>query len=137
MSSRLHNKWHRHNHHTEPTNDPNLPDSSHDPIASPDSPFQGDFVMQGSLSASQTSLRPTAVFSGPNIGVIAASENISLSANKNVIVDNILQADQIQFNKIRALGQTREFGGQVVNTGLFLEITVENQNYFIPLWRPL
>jgi hypothetical protein len=137
MSSRLHNKWHRHNHHTNPTDDPNLPDSSHDPIASPESPFQGDFVMQGSLSATQTSLNPTAVFNGPNIGIVAGSENISLSANSNVIVDNVLQAKEIQFGKLRSIGFTSEFGGQVVNTGLFLEVTIENQNYFIPLWRPL
>lgn len=52
MSSRFHNKFHRHNHHTNPSNDPRYPDSSHDPIASPDAPFQGDFVLQGSLSSS-------------------------------------------------------------------------------------
>jgi hypothetical protein len=52
MSSRFHNKWHRHNHHTKSTNDPNFPDSAHDPIASPEFPFQGDFVVQGVLSAS-------------------------------------------------------------------------------------
>jgi len=51
MSSRFHNKWHRHNHHTNPSNNSNYPDSSHDPIASPDSPFQGDFVLQGVLSS--------------------------------------------------------------------------------------
>jgi hypothetical protein len=52
MSSRFHNKWHRHNHHTISINDPNYPDASHDPIASPESPFQGDFILQGGLSAS-------------------------------------------------------------------------------------
>jgi len=51
MSSRFHNKWHRHNHHTARSNDPRYPDSSYDPIASPDAPFQGDFVVQGVLSA--------------------------------------------------------------------------------------
>lgn len=52
MSSRFHNKFHRHNHHTKPSSDPRFPDSGHDPIASPDSPFQGDFVLNGTLSAS-------------------------------------------------------------------------------------
>jgi hypothetical protein len=51
MSSRLHNKFHRHNHHTISTNDPRYPDAAHDPIASPEAPFQGDFVVQGSISA--------------------------------------------------------------------------------------
>ncbi len=50
MSSRFHNKFHRHNHHTTGT-DPQYPDASHDPIASPESPFQGDFVLNGSLSS--------------------------------------------------------------------------------------
>lgn len=49
MSNRLHNKWHRHNHHTNYT--PNEPDSAHDPIASPDDPFQGDFVVNGLISS--------------------------------------------------------------------------------------
>jgi len=52
MSSRFHNKFHRHNHHTVSTGDPRYPDASYDPIASPDSPFQGDFILNGSLSAS-------------------------------------------------------------------------------------
>ena len=51
MSSRFHSKHHRHNHHTDPSADPRYPDSAHDPIASPDSPFQGPFVLQGVLSA--------------------------------------------------------------------------------------
>lgn len=46
MSSRFHNKWHRSNHHTNPT--PVYPDSSHDPIASPEYPFQGQFVIESS-----------------------------------------------------------------------------------------
>jgi hypothetical protein len=51
MSSRFHNKFHRHNHHTTPINDPRYPDAAHDPIASPESPFQGNFVIAGGLSA--------------------------------------------------------------------------------------
>jgi len=51
MSSRLHNKFHRHNHHTARVNDPRYPDSSYDPIASHESPFLGDFILQGMLSA--------------------------------------------------------------------------------------
>jgi hypothetical protein len=53
MSSRFHNKWHRHNHHTKNSNDPRYPDSAHDPIASPAAPFQGDFVVQATVSATQ------------------------------------------------------------------------------------
>jgi hypothetical protein len=46
MSSRLHNKFHRHNHHTTSTNDTRYPDAAYDPIASYAVPFNGPFVVQ-------------------------------------------------------------------------------------------
>jgi len=49
MSNRFHSKWHRRNHHTY-GNDTN-PDASHDPIASQQQPFLGEFVLKGALSA--------------------------------------------------------------------------------------
>ena len=43
MSNRFHNKWHRHNHHTDkPIGEP---DAGWDPIASPEDPFKGPFVI--------------------------------------------------------------------------------------------
>ena len=49
-NARFHNKYHRANHHTTPSG--TIPDSGSDPIASPQYPFQGDFVINGALSAS-------------------------------------------------------------------------------------
>ena len=50
MSNRFHNKFHRHNHHTEPTSREDLyPDSAYDPIASYESPFRGDFYLSGNF----------------------------------------------------------------------------------------
>lgn len=49
MSNRFHNKWHRRNHHTY--GNASNPDAGHDPIASQEQPFLGEFVLQGSLSA--------------------------------------------------------------------------------------
>ena len=49
MSNRFHSKWHRHNHHTNPV--AAEPDSGHDPIASPEDPFQGSFIINGMVSA--------------------------------------------------------------------------------------
>jgi len=49
-NARFHNKYHRANHHTTPSL--GIPDSASDPIASPTAPFQGDFIINGSLSAS-------------------------------------------------------------------------------------
>ena len=51
MSNRFHNKFHRHNHHTRPTDrDGRYPDSAYDPIASPDSPFEGEFFVDGNIT---------------------------------------------------------------------------------------
>jgi hypothetical protein len=49
MSNRFHSKFHRSNHHTYLAN--NNPDTGHDPIASVDLPFRGDFILCGALSA--------------------------------------------------------------------------------------
>lgn len=45
--NRYHNKFHRHNHHTNPTAGDN--DSQNDPIASSSDPFQGNFDLAGNL----------------------------------------------------------------------------------------
>ena len=47
MSNRFHSKLHKHNHHSKPTD--GYPDSSYDPIASYESPFQGDFYADGNI----------------------------------------------------------------------------------------
>jgi hypothetical protein len=94
MSNRFHSKYHRKNHHTygNPTN----PDASHDPIASPDQPFLGDFSLQGALCAvapasayagyfysSKTGIRTI----GGEIGLAAFSFNTPLSTafGKNIM----------------------------------------------------
>jgi len=79
MSSRFHNKFHRHNHHTTPIDDPRYPEAAHDPIASPESPFQGDFILQGSLSASETITAAGIIFSDP-IQIIGLSATNTFSA---------------------------------------------------------
>jgi hypothetical protein len=49
MSNRFHSKFHRSNHHTYGIEV--NPDTGHDPIASRDLPFRGDFILKGALSA--------------------------------------------------------------------------------------
>lgn len=80
MSSRLHNKFHRHNHHTSPpsNNDPRYPDASFDPIASYTVPFNGPFVIQNPNLIAPTT--PSTLHT-PNIAIdvagdIAATGNI-------------------------------------------------------------
>lgn len=50
MSSRFHNKYHRHCHHTIPLSGD--VDAASDPIASSDNPFTGDFHLMGNLIVS-------------------------------------------------------------------------------------
>jgi len=51
MSNRFHNKFHRHNHHTTPTDrSGHYPDSAYDPIASPEAPFRGEFYVDGNIT---------------------------------------------------------------------------------------
>jgi len=69
MSNRFHSKFHRQNHHTytSATN----PDAGHDPIASPQQPFRGDFVLSGALSC-YAGASATAGFFGTNNTALCA-----------------------------------------------------------------
>jgi hypothetical protein len=74
MSNRFHNKFHRHNHHTRPTDPGRLyPDSAYDPIASRESPFQGEFYLDGdmfalsSVSVARELTAPIAVFGNATV----------------------------------------------------------------------
>lgn len=51
MSNRFHNKFHRQNHHSNPT--VGYPDSAFDPIASFEQPFKGEFYYQGDIITTQ------------------------------------------------------------------------------------
>jgi hypothetical protein len=83
MSSRLHNKFHRHNHHTTSINNPLYPDASYDPIASYDVPFQGPFVVQNqSVSATNTPSTDT-------VAIDAAGDIIT--NNGNIVINGIGQ----------------------------------------------
>ena len=96
MSNRFHSKWHRRNHHTytNPTN----PDAGHDPIASQQQPFLGEFVLFGTLScwaplssyaggffSNNTSLCAIAGYRGlfvqaPRVGMEIKSNSLAISA---------------------------------------------------------
>ena len=79
MSSRLHNKFHRHNHHTNSTNDPRYPDASYDPIASYTSPFNGPFVVKNPGQTAPTTQSPG------NVAIDVAGD-IYVSSNGNITV---------------------------------------------------
>jgi hypothetical protein len=140
MSSRLHHKWHRHNHHTDPTPNVDLPDSGHDPIASPESPFQGTFALNGMLSSSQEGR-----FTG-NPALILQTNNLGLSSNGGMYLGGVATFDgsEIRVRRVRVVTPTQPLGFNpvqsfdftpVVNSGKFLEVIIDNQSYWIPLWQ--
>jgi hypothetical protein len=105
MSSRFHNKFHRHNHHTTPINDPRYPDAAHDPIASPESPFQGTFVVAGGLSAVMLSA------AGGQFQEIKAAVDFTGDIEKSFTIPN-----------------------NITTTSTFLKIKVNGTDRYIRLW---
>ena len=87
-NARFHDKLHRKNHHTNQT--VGFPDSASDPIASPDQPFQGDFVVNGILSSSQ--------------GISLLSANIDGDVYcENIHVNNFTYTDYISGNSTEVI----------------------------------
>ena len=130
MSSRFHNKFHRHNHHTLAINDPRYPDASHDPIASPDSPFLGDFVLVGTLSA-----MPPPALSGSSTlfgkpGAIIYGTPVAAQVEGNMAVTGSISAANINFT-----GNTITTYTDPSTTGTFLEVIVNGVTYGIRLWQ--
>jgi hypothetical protein len=89
MDSLYHQKYHRHNHHTEVGLDELNTDASLDPIASYAEPFQGDFVLSGCLFSQGLSAI------SQNIGINLSSGYIALSTTGQGIFDSIVYASSI------------------------------------------
>lgn len=153
MSSRFHNKYHRHNHHSRTEGDPRYPDASHDPIASSDSPFVGPFFLWGSLSA--TSMAPfdvgipgpAAHFDAPPVSgipgtaIVATAEGgTALNALGNVNIQGAVDASgNITANDIVLTGDViTNYAGTdtlpLTATGEFLILRLNGQTRAIRLW---
>lgn len=118
MSNRFHSKHHRFSHHTAPTNNPRWPDTARDPIASHESPFLGDFVMLGTLSAVSSSLYSS---NSALAGVFDGQVNIT----SNLSADNIsLVGDVIRIPSV-----------VTTSSGKYLVIKLSNEYYGIRLWN--
>ena len=106
MSNRFHSKFHRANHHTY--NRATNPDAGHDPIASKDQPFLGEFVLNGSLSC----VAPLSSFAGyfysTNNAISAISDNLGIS----VFSDNLALRATSSKTAIQAFG---------TNTGIIVD----------------
>jgi hypothetical protein len=148
MSSRLHNKYHRHNHHTVSTVDPRYPDSGHDPIASPDSPFLGAFVLNGTLSASglpnfsQITSTPAGVFTSYPTAIQAVAVSGNNIGNALEVTGNITGTGSLSLQGSVSAANV-VFTGLVSNTydnvplqstGEFLTLNVNGVDKLIRLW---
>lgn len=84
MSNRFHSKYHRQNHHsyTNPFN----PDAGHDPIASQDQPFRGDFCLFGALSCFAPLSATAGYFYSNNTALcaIAQDKGLHIFASRNI-----------------------------------------------------
>lgn len=131
MSSRFHNKYHRHNHHTTAITDPRYPDASHDPIASAESPFLGDFTMLGTLSAigssqySTVSGQPAAVF------IPGQGTNVAVEAYGDISLTGTLSAAGVAFTG----NVLTTFASPVTALGQFLEVNINGTIRYIRLWN--
>ena len=84
MSNRFHSKYHRQNHHTYSSSD--NPDAGHDPIASPEAPFQGPFVINGTLSAVAPLSASAGFFKSNNTGVVACGNVLGADIYGNTCI---------------------------------------------------
>lgn len=86
------NKFHRYNHHSYHI--PGVPDAGYDPIASYDSPFRGEFILSGMLSAaSPLSSDPFSIVTDAAYGAFISAENITVTDTINAYYMNVQYLD--------------------------------------------
>jgi len=83
-NARFHNKLHRKNHHSTPTD--GYPDSATDPIASAAEPFQGDFYLAGNLNVAGAINTVFSTLSNISIPTPVLSATIGFNPTNSLIV---------------------------------------------------
>ena len=107
MSNRFHNKFHRFNHHSAGTPDPKYPDATYDPIASYDSPFQGEFFSQGDIVTTQN-----------------LSAGIDLIVNNNAVIQNNLSVGyDVEIGSDLVVKKNFTVNGEYANINTLVYIT--------------
>lgn len=114
MSNRFHNKFHRFNHHSAGTPDPKYPDAAYDPIASYDSPFQGEFFSQGTIVTTQD------LSAGTDLAV---NNNATIKNNLSVGYDVEIGSDLVVQKNFTVNGEYTN-----INTLVYITSAVEIVN---------
>lgn len=129
MSTLYHPKFHRHNHHTRPTDVAVHPDSSYDPIASNEVPFQGDFYVDGSIVAKHH-YNAIKFFHRENALLVNAP--ISVSAIGDADFRTVVKTDSFSIDKssFRPINVTH-----TDNSAAFWLVYINNTPYGIRLWE--
>lgn len=133
MTPIYHNKFHGKNHHTIATDVLNYPDAAKDPIASPESPFQGDFVCADTIYSYDDNLAAT--FKNKNIAMYVSGSNntVCLSTTDDVLFYNQLTANTLSFS------EKGMYSIDYVNTnnndnGTFWVVILSGVPYGLRLW---
>jgi hypothetical protein len=121
MSNRFHNKFHRFNHHSAGSPDPKYPDAGYDPIASFDSPFQGEFYSEGDIITTQNLSAGIDLTINRN-ALIRNNLVVGYDANvkNNLLIDNNLsvQGDTTRLNTAVFITSSVDISVNSSNTGL-------------------
>jgi hypothetical protein len=140
MSNRLHQKNHRFNHHSlrlGQTRDPKYPDAGYDPIASFESPFQGEFYSQGDIITTQSLTANNNVLVGQNLTVL---QNVNIEKDLIVRKNAEIANDLTVRGNFTVLGESSQIetvthitsAVSITNTGSGPALRVE-QTGFQPL----
>lgn len=127
-TARFHDKLHRANHHSTPT--AGLPDSSYDPIASSDRPFQGDFYLNGSLSAvgsgifSGLSIGPTILGNDGSTSIGGDSGTTTIGGNNSTTIIGGSASDVTISNSTNIRSSGVSIAGDINITGASSKISV-------------
>lgn len=122
MSNRFHNKFHRHNHHTKPTDGTGLyPDSAHDPIASPDAPFQGEFCVDGNI----TSLSSVSSVDGTFERNVVVKNNLNVGGNVVFANTQIANSDTVLVRGNNSTVAVRQINPVIWNTDAVFMTSVQ------------
>lgn len=130
MSSKFHNKFHRHNHHTTPVPDPRYPDAAHDPIASQLAPFLGTFW----LSSGDIQIVNGEIYTQSGNSVqwsLATSDSVTTVLG---IINSLflpLTGGTVD-GSLNVTGLTRAYGGMQISNNLtvFGDISATGNSYF-------
>lgn len=128
MSNRLHQKHHRSNHHSlRPTTvDPKFPDAGYDPIASFNSPFEGEFFSKGNILTTETLSAGKDIHSSVNMTVgNKLTVGYDISANQNIFIER-----DANIKRNLGVGGNLNVDGETtnLNTAVYITSSVEIQN---------